>query len=136
MRNLNKTGTRDLGLGTRNWGLGNRRIRAEWIEMTRTFNCDSDRRLKLTLQLARDAESGKLDQLECPQCCKLTVSVWFSNPVQGEFRTWFLCTECNFYSRAHNSGRPKFFSTERCRLDLEERDVAVIDSVKFKRPDG
>jgi hypothetical protein len=91
-------------------------------------------RLKGHIEMLRAAEAGHLDDLDCPGCCKPAVSVWFSNPVPGEYRTWFLCSECTFHTRAQNTDKPAFFLIERCRTDLEARDKAVLDIARFKPP--
>jgi hypothetical protein len=94
----------------------------------------SNGRLKELTQLLRAAEAGRLDGLDCPQCGNPGLSVWFSNPAKDHFRTWYVCTECTFHTRAQNSDKPAFFSTERCRPDLETRDKAILDAAKIKRP--
>jgi hypothetical protein len=102
--------------------------------MTKDFGTDEISRIQSLFQLARSADKGQQGNLECPECHKSTVSVWFSNPVPNEYRTWFICAECSFHTRAQCTDRPTFFSPERCRPDLEARDKAILDAAKFKRP--
>ena len=71
--------------------------------------------LKKQLALLHSADEGVLDHLQCPQCAQSCVSVWFTHPAPNEYRTWFVCENCNFETRAQNSGRPPFYSEERDR---------------------
>jgi len=86
-------------------------------------------------QLAVEAERGNWEGLLCPVCQRESVAVWFSNPVEEVFRTWFICDDCGSHSRAQNTARPKFFSEERRRTDLEQRDREIVDQAVFKPPD-
>ena len=86
------------------------------------------------LRLLNEYEAGNLDNLECPTCRHRAVSVWFTNPAKDFYRTWFLCTDCNFHTRAQNSGKPQHFSEERRRMDLEERDAAILNVAVVKMP--
>jgi hypothetical protein len=86
------------------------------------------------VELTNQAEGGLLDKLQCPKCRHLAVFVWFTRPAEDEYRTWFLCTACSFHTRAHNTGKPHFFSEERRRLDLEARDTAILKKAVFRRP--
>ncbi|MCK6481177.1 MAG: hypothetical protein HUU26_01000 [Gemmatimonadaceae bacterium] len=74
------------------------------------------------LAILRSAAAGILDGLPCPDCGRDSVSVRFTNPSGDEFRTWFLCSACDFRMRAQNSGRPPHFTESRIDPDLEERD--------------
>jgi len=61
------------------------------------------------LDLVRSATAGRLDDLPCPKCGQLRVSVKFTQPQSGEYRTWFICTDCGFQMRTQNSERPAHF---------------------------
>jgi hypothetical protein len=86
------------------------------------------------IALLNDSAAGRLDRLTCPKCNELTISVWFTNPAEGEFRTWFLCSNCDFHTRAHKSDKPAFFSADRVRDDLEAQDRSIIEKAVFRRP--
>lgn len=94
----------------------------------------SPEKVRLQLRLLEDAASGRLDGLECPQCGHAAVSVWFTHPAASTYRTWFVCTQCNFLTRAQNSTRPPFFSEAHVRQDLEERDLSAMNQSVFKAP--
>ena len=67
------------------------------------------------LALVQAATDGKLDGLACPKCACETVSVYFTQPVHGEFHTWFVCSNCDFSMRAQNSTKPAHYSVGRDR---------------------
>jgi ribosomal protein S27E len=90
--------------------------------------------LSLQLRLLKEANAGHLDDLECPKCRHAAVSVWFSHPAAEVYRTWFICGNCDFHTRAQNTERPGFFSDERVSTDLEEKDLAILRQSLFKRP--
>ena len=94
----------------------------------------NDELASLQLRLLREAETGHLDDLECPKCLQATVSVWFSRPAADAYRTWVICTSCDFRFRAQNSKRPLHFSEGRRRQDLEEADRSIMKRAVFKRP--
>jgi hypothetical protein len=71
------------------------------------------------LKLLQAANEGLLDGLTCPKCARPCVSVWFTNPTEREFRTWFICSNCDFEMRAQNTGRPPHYSKERDRTARE-----------------
>jgi hypothetical protein len=93
------------------------------------------RRLEAHLSLVRAADSGALDSLECPECHKLSVSVRFTQAQKGVYRTWFICSECTFHTRAQNSERPPHYSEERVDKRLEEYDSDLLGKMRFPRPD-
>src|SRR5579862_5240166 len=93
------------------------------------------RRLEAHVSLARAAGSGALDSLECPDCHNLSVSVRFTQPRQGVYRTWFLCSECAFQTRMQDSGRPTHYSEERVDKRLEEYDSDLLGKMCFRRFD-
>jgi hypothetical protein len=96
---------------------------------------DSDAKMaELTLALLASVADGQLDGLECPECHKPTVSVWFTHARNGEYRTWFLCQACPFSSRAQNTGRPKHFTESRVHQDLERYDFELGNNRKFPPP--
>lgn len=80
--------------------------------------------LNRRMALLKAAAAGKLDELPCPECGRASVTVRFTNPARGEFRTWFLCRSCGLRFRAQASGRPPYF--DRARLDptLDREDQA------------
>ena len=86
------------------------------------------------IALLNDAAAGRFEQLACPKCHNATVSVWFTNPAKDEFRTWFLCSNCSFHTRAQNSVKPAHFCTYRVRADLEASDQSILSQAIFKRP--
>ena len=92
-------------------------------------------RLDAYLSLARAVESGALDSLECPDCHKLSVSVRFTQPQIGVYRTWFLCSECTFQTRVQDSGRPTRYSEDRVDKRLEDYDSDLLRKMRFPCPD-
>jgi len=38
-----------------------------------------------------------------------SVSVWFTHPAEDVYRTWFLCSDCDFHTRAQLVDRPPCF---------------------------
>ena len=76
------------------------------------------------LHLVSLATQGRLDGLPCPQCNQGSVTVRFTNPDPGEYRTWFVCPSCGFRMRTQNSGRPTHFAADRVDPDLEREDRA------------
>jgi hypothetical protein len=91
-------------------------------------------RVAVLSRIAGEAEAGRLDNLECPSCHQPSVSVWFTNPAENTYRTWFLCTQCDFHSRAQNAGKPALFTEDRRRADLEDRDRSILANAVFKKP--
>jgi len=85
-------------------------------------------------RLAWAAEEGQLDNIECPICHQPSISVWFTQPVDGVYRTWFICTKCSFHSRAQLLGKPSFYAEDRRRADLENRDKSILEQAVFKMP--
>jgi len=63
-----------------------------------------------------------------------TVSAWFTHPAESEYRTWFVCANCAFEMRAHNTGPPVAYRDDRVRKQLEQRDRLVLEKSIFKRP--
>src|SRR5580765_6788171 len=94
----------------------------------------SSQNFELTLTLLNSAADGHFDALECPECHKPSVSVWFTHPRDGEYRTWFLCQECPFSTRAQNSERPNHFSDSRVHKALEKYDFEFGNNRKFPPP--
>jgi len=85
-------------------------------------------------RLTQEADKGRLDDLVCPKCEREAVSVWFTHPAADTYRTWFICGNCDFHSRAQHDGRPPFFSDDRVSTELQERDLAILRQLIFKRP--
>jgi hypothetical protein len=71
--------------------------------------------LRARLALLQEAASGRLEGLPCPRCCQSCVSVWFTHPDEELYRTWFVCSQCDFEMRAQNVGQPPHYSAERDR---------------------
>jgi ribosomal protein S27E len=91
-------------------------------------------RVRLRIAMLEEASKGRFENLECPDCRKPTASVWFTNPAPGEYRTWLLCALCDFHSHVMNSGKPRYFTEDRRRNDLEERDKAVLNQMVARKP--
>jgi hypothetical protein len=96
-------------------------------------NCSNDGRVSSQLLLLSEAEKGNLVGLLCPSCLRDAVRVWFTRPQGNLYRTWFICTNCEFYFRAQNTTAPKYFSDERRRDDLESKDISIVRGALFKR---
>lgn len=94
------------------------------------------RRLAGHLGLFKMANKGSLDSLECPDCHKRSVSVCFTQPQKGVYRTWFLCSECTFKLRVQCSVCPPYYATDRVDKRLEAYDADVLEKCVFKlKPD-
>jgi hypothetical protein len=94
----------------------------------------TDERLSLHRHLLHEADAGHLENLECPTCRQSAVSVWFTHPDTDVYRTWYLCTKCDFHTRVQNTDKPDFFSEDRIRTDLQDRDRSILKHAIFKRP--
>ena len=94
----------------------------------------SDERISSYTRLLNQAEVGHLDNLECPGCGNHAVKVWYTNPVENTYRTWFICSDCDFHTRAQNIARPQFFAEDRVNKELEERDLLILKRSRFKQP--
>jgi hypothetical protein len=94
----------------------------------------NDERVSLHMQLLKEASAGRLDDIECPKCRQPAVSVWFTHPAADFYRTWFICVNCDFHTRAQNTQKPVFFSEDRASTELEEKDLAILRQSIFKRP--
>ena len=103
-------------------------------ENSQTPKNTSNERLALHLNLLRESDAGRLDELECPECRLPAVSVWFTHPAADVYRTWFICANCDFYSRVQNTDEPLGFSEDRINTELEEKDLAILKQAIFKRP--
>jgi hypothetical protein len=90
--------------------------------------------VRLRMALLEEASKGRYENLECLDCRKLGASIWFTNPATGEYRTWLLCAFCDFHSHVTNTGKAPYFTEDRRRKDLEERDKAVLNQMVFKKP--
>ena len=97
---------------------------------------NNSERVAHLVELLKQAESAKLDGLECPDCHDSSVSVWFTHPAKDEYRTWLVCSSCSFHERAHNSEMPAFFSESRVDQQLQRRDAETLGAAIFKRPRG
>ena len=94
----------------------------------------SKKHIQSILPLLDALENGQLDKIPCPNCRRDEVSVWFTNASPHEYRTWFVCSHCNFEQRVNNSECPPHFSEARIHKGLEQYDRKLIDSAKFKGP--
>ena len=94
----------------------------------------NDEALSLQLHLLSEAAAGHLEDLGCPKCRNAAVSVWFTHPAADVYRTWFICSDCDFHSRAQMAEKPAFFSEDRVSTDLEEKDLSILKKSLFKRP--
>ncbi|MCA9317195.1 MAG: hypothetical protein KDB73_17030 [Planctomycetes bacterium] len=74
------------------------------------------------VELLRLESRGVLDDLPCPACGADTVQVRYTNPFEGEYRVWFLCSRCDFRTRAQASGKPPHYTPERVDEELQEQD--------------
>jgi RNase P subunit RPR2 len=77
-------------------------------------------------------EEGTLDRLECPDCHARTVSVRYTEPQEGVYRLWFLCSECTFQQRVQLAGKPKHFSIDRVDERLQAYDTDIMEQCHFK----
>jgi len=77
-------------------------------------------------------EAGKLENLLCPQCQRESVSVWFTHPAPEEYRTWLICSTCEFQARAHNSSKPAHYSEAKRHIVLETKDGDILDRAIFR----
>jgi hypothetical protein len=78
------------------------------------------------LQLLRAEEAGQLEGLIGPRCKKSTVSVWFTHPTEREYRTWFLCENCDFSMRAQNVGQRAHYSKKRDRTGQDSTAAPAL----------
>ena len=99
------------------------------------FSQSHNDNLASRLELLQALEAGNLDGLQCPDCGRPSVSVCFSRPCEGEYRTWFFCGSCEFHMRVQGSGRPKHFSPGRVDPGLEMYDDELLRTSRFPRPD-
>jgi hypothetical protein len=97
-------------------------------------NPQNDESLKVQLRLLGKAAAGQIEDLECPSCGHAAVSVWFTHPAADVYRTWFICADCDFHTRAQDTSRPSFFSEARINTELEERDLSILKQSRLKRP--
>jgi|SRR5580704_4019476 hypothetical protein len=81
------------------------------------------------------AAEGVLDNLECPSCHLLSVSVWFTRPKKNQYRTWFICKNCSFQTRSINAERPVTFSKDRLSEKLQACDSDLLSGMRFPWPD-
>lgn len=90
--------------------------------------------MRKEMALLHEIDAGNLDHLQCPNCNHNAVSAWFTRPQPETFRTWLICADCHFYTHVINAGMPPFFSEDRVRMDLQEKDAAILKSMRFKWP--
>lgn len=88
--------------------------------------------MRKEIELLQEVNAGILDNLECPKCQHKAVSAWFTRPEPETSRTWLICTDCGFWSHVINSTMPPFFSEDRVRVDLQEKDAAILKSMRLK----
>ena len=84
--------------------------------------------LERQVQLVRQFEgSGQVEGLPCPSCNTSSISVWFTHPCKGEYRTWFVCDRCGFDVRLQHGAKPTRFDERRISRHLEEYDVRLLE---------
>lgn len=88
---------------------------------------------KELLNLLRDLASGNIDEIECPSCLKNRMRAWFTNPADGEFRTWFVCSNCGVRKRVQNSGRPESYREDRRNTELETYDRDLLSKRRLNQ---
>ena len=91
---------------------------------------DSSRELAANVNLLRVADSGKLEAIECPECKESAVSVRFTHPAEGVYRTWFVCSRCEFRLRAQSSGRPANFAESLVDEKLQKCDIEMVRKMR------
>lgn len=101
---------------------------------TQNSHSQNDKRITTNIELLKAVDVGIFDSLKCPKCGLKTVSAWFTNPAKDEYLTWLLCDRCDFEVRAIHLGRPKSFTPERIRPDLQRWDEKIVKEMKFPRP--
>ena len=82
--------------------------------------------------MLEEADKGHLEDLQCPNCAHASVGVWFTHPAADTYKTWFICSDCDFHTRVQNAERPRFFSEDRVSTDLEERDLSIVRQAIFQ----
>jgi RHS repeat-associated protein len=98
----------------------------------KSHNRRCDQWASLQLHLLEEADKGHLEDLQCPNCAHASVGVWFTHPAADTYRTWFICSDCDFHTRVQNTERPRFFSEDRVSTDLEERDLSIVRQAIFQ----
>jgi len=63
-----------------------------------------------------------------------SVSVWFTHPAEGEYRTWFICGQCRRHLHAINREIPPHYSEDRVSEQLENFDERALSGMRFKKP--
>jgi hypothetical protein len=91
------------------------------------------RLIALQVELLKEVDSANLDNLECPKCGHCAVSAWFTNPAPEKYRTWLICSDCDFWTHVINSTRPSSFSESRVRPDLQEKDAAILKAMRSRK---
>lgn len=101
-----------------------------------TVNFESDSRMSIEgyTRLLTQVASGVLDGLQCPECDQRSVSVCLTPHHANEYRSWFICTSCDFRSRAHNRARPSSLTKDRVKPGLLIRPALTRPASIFKRP--
>ena len=94
----------------------------------------SAERVRKRIALLEEAAKGRYEGLSCPVCSRPNASVWFTKPAPDEYRTWLLCTACDFHSHVIYAGKPEDFTEERRRRDLETRDREILEKMVFRKP--
>lgn len=103
--------------------------------MARGESSHTPEKLERAMSLIRQAEAGVLDELECPDCRNKSVSVWFTNPAEGQFYEWFVCERCKFDSRVVCSEKPTSYSEARVHYKLELYDKDLLSKMRvYQRP--
>lgn len=83
------------------------------------------------IELAKAAEAGRHEHLECPECGQLTVSVWYTHPEARTYFAWFVCEHCQAHSKAVMMGDPPTsFRGDRINKKLEAIDEELCRKAK------
>jgi hypothetical protein len=101
-----------------------------------TLNFESDSRMSVEgyTRLLTQVASGVLDGLQCPECDQRSVSVCLTPHHANEYRSWFICTSCDFRSRAHNRTIPPRLAKVSVKPRLGLRTPLIRPASIFKRP--
>src|SRR5258708_1984547 len=89
--------------------------RENWKEKSMPSDISPTRKHEIQerIRLLEAVDSGKLDELICPQCGEAAVFAWFSRSPAGRYFTWCLLDSCDFEVRAQNTAEPRHYSKER-----------------------
>jgi len=95
-------------------------------------NSPAQSEVEKIVALLKALESGSIDEIECPGCHKNRMRVWFTNPAQGEYRTWFVCSYCGIRKRVQASCRPAFYREDLVNKELEAYDRELLSRRRLR----